>query len=78
MQQIICINNIAFNDQYPNGTKIGGLTLQKTYTIENSEKIDGDTVVWITNDDNQYFAYFLRDFMYIEEWRELQINKIIE
>ena len=89
MQKIICINNII------NGTKIGGLTLQKTYTIENSLKIDGltlqkvyivesyervddDVVVWITDDNNQYFAYFMRNFMQLEEWRELQINKIIE
>ena len=78
MDQIICINNIAVNKFYPDGVKIDGLTLQKVYSVESYEKIDNDVAVWITNDNNQYYAYFMNDFMLLDKWREQQINKIIE
>lgn len=78
MDQIICINNIAINKHYPDGVKIDGLTLQKVYTAESYERIDDDVAVWITDDNMQYHAYFMKDFMLLEEWREQQINKIIE
>lgn len=77
MDQIICINNIAINQHYPDGVKIDGLTLQKVYTAESYERIDDDVAVWITDDNMQYHAYFMKDFMSLEEWREQQINKII-
>lgn len=77
MDQIICINNIAINKHYPDGVKINGLTLQKVYTVENFEKVDGDIAVWITDDNNQYYAYMMEYFMLLEEWRDQQINKII-
>jgi len=79
--QIICINNIAINQHYPDGVKIDGLTLQKVYTVESYERIDTgmyDIAVWITDDNNQYHAYFMKDFMLLDKWREQQINKIIE
>ena len=78
MDQIICINNIAINKHYPDGVKIDGLTLQKVYSVESYERIDNDVVVWITDDNNQYHAYFMKDFMLLDKWREQQINKIIE
>ena len=78
MDQIICINNIAINQHYPDGVKIDGLTLQKVYTAESYERIDDDVAVWITDDNMHYNAYFMKDFMPLEEWREQQINKIIE
>jgi hypothetical protein len=78
MDQIICINNIAINKHYPDGVKIDGLTLQKVYTVESYERIDDDVAVWITDDNNQYHAYFKKDFMDLDKWREQQINKIIE
>ena len=76
--QIICINNIAINKHYPDGVKIDGLTLQKVYSVESYERIDNDVAVWITDDNNQYHAYFMKDFMLLDKWREQQINKIIE
>jgi hypothetical protein len=78
MDQVICINNIAINQFYPDGVKIDGLTLHKVYTVESYEKVDDDVIVWITDDDNQYFAYMMEDFMLLDKWREQQINKIIE
>ena len=62
---------------YPDGVKIDGLTLQKVYTVENFEKVDGDIAVWITDDNMQYHAYFMKDFMLLEEWREKQLDKIL-
>ena len=45
----------------------------------NSYIIDAnDVAVWITDDNNQYHAYFMKDFMLLDKWREQQINKIIE
>jgi len=78
MDQIICINNIAINKYYPDGVKIDGLTLQKVYSVESYERIDDNVAVWITDDNMQYHAYFMKDFMPLEEWREQQINKIIQ
>ena len=78
MDQIICINNIAINQFYPDGVKIDGLTLQKVYSVESYERIDNDVAVWITDDNKQYHAYFMKDFMLLDKWREQQINKIIE
>lgn len=78
MDQIICINNIAINKHYPDGVKINGLTLQKVYSVESYERIDNDVAVWITDDNNQYHVYFMKDFMLLDKWREQQINKIIE
>lgn len=77
IEKIICINNIAINQHYPDGVKIDGLTLQKVYTVESYEKIDDDIAVWITDDNNQYFAYMMEYFMELDKWREQQINKII-
>ena len=78
MDQIICINNIAINKYYPDGVKIDGLTLQKVYSVESYERIDDNVAVWITDDNMQYHAYFMKDFMPLEEWSEQQINKIIQ
>ena len=74
--KVICINNIAFNKYYPDGVKINGLTLYKTYIVESYERIDDDMAIWITDDNNQYHAYFMKDFMELGAWREQQINKI--
>ena len=77
MNQIICINNIAINKHYPDGVKIDGLTLQKVYTVDKIFSLDGDIAVWITDDNNQYYAYMMEYFMELDKWREQQINKII-
>ena len=77
MNQIICINNIAINKHYPDGVKIDGLTLQKVYTVDKIFSLDGDIAVWITDDNNQYYAYMMKYFMELDTWREQQINKII-
>jgi hypothetical protein len=77
MNQIICINNIAINKHYPDGVKIDGLTLQKVYTVDKIFSLDGDIAVWITDDNNQYYAYMMKYFMELDKWREQQINKII-
>ena len=77
MNQIICINNIAINKHYPDGVKIDGLTLQKVYTVDKIFSLDGDIAVWITDDNNQYYAYMMKSFMELDKWREQQINKII-
>lgn len=75
--KVICINNIAVNQFYPNGVVIDGLTLHKVYSIEEYEKVDGDVAIWIIDDNNQYYAYFKNYFMDLDKWREEQLKKIL-
>lgn len=65
--QLICIKNT-----------FGSFTLNKIYELheEKMEK-NGNDMKYIIADDGVYWLYDYKNFVTIEEWRELQINKII-
>lgn len=62
--KMICIDNKA----YP----YGSVTLGNKYDIDT----DGITI-WFVSDKGEYFLFFRKDFLSIEEYREQQLNKII-
>lgn len=67
---LICIDT-KFADK-------GSFTLHKTYELhEETMEKNGNDLKYIIADDGIYWLYDNKYFVTIEEWRELQINKII-
>jgi len=69
--KVICVNNNRFSKDE--------LTIGKTYEIL-SHTEHGDTVQWFIADDGSELLFFDNDtdFIPLEQWRENQINKLLE
>ena len=72
--QVVCHNN-----KYTDGDTVEGLTLNKIYYGIFNRRVFGYDEIEIVDDNGKTRFFVLKDFFIsIDQWREQQINKLID
>lgn len=71
INQVICIRNTYDDDDL-----VEGLTINKIYNVQKHH--EALEVIYIINDLGNNEGYYMEDFFItMDEWRELQLNKLL-